>query len=146
MLRGGRIWGFRSESGGRIGVNTCGTVLVIHTKKRNRLDSQRLNDLVFVQFNAKLINKWAKVKNQNMDVLRSLDASKAQSWIVAISDEEEEKMEEGGNSEARDHEARELHEDDFESDEEPQVEGDEEFEFNSDDERLFDIIDDDNME
>ncbi|KAI3677566.1 hypothetical protein L6452_36832 [Arctium lappa] len=48
----------------------------------------------------------------------------AQSWIVAISDEEEE-MEEGGTSEARDHEARELHEDDFESDEEPQVEGQE---------------------
>ncbi|KAI3746817.1 hypothetical protein L6452_09258 [Arctium lappa] len=63
-----------------------------------------------------------------------------QSWIDAISDEEEE-MEEGGTSEAR-----ELHEDDFESDEEPQVEGDEEFEFNSDEERLLDIIDDDNME
>ncbi|KAJ9556732.1 hypothetical protein OSB04_011346 [Centaurea solstitialis] len=60
----------------------------IHTKKRNRLDSQRLNDLVFVQFNAKLLNKWARVKNQNMDVLRSLDASKAQSWIVATNDED----------------------------------------------------------
>ncbi|KAI3693043.1 hypothetical protein L6452_32871 [Arctium lappa] len=69
----------------------------------------------------------------------------SQSWIVAISDEEEE-MEEGGTSKARDHEARELHEDDFESDEEPQVEGDKEFELNSDDERLLDIIDDDNME
>ncbi|KAI3718315.1 hypothetical protein L6452_19179 [Arctium lappa] len=56
------------------------------------------------------------------------------------------KWKKGGNSEAKDHESRELHEDDFESDEEPQVEGDEEFEFISDDERLLDIIDDDNME
>ncbi|KAI3771080.1 hypothetical protein L6452_02233 [Arctium lappa] len=70
---------------------------------------------------------------------------RAQSWIVAISDEEEE-MEEGSTLEARDHEAREHHEDDFESDEEPQFEGGEEFEFNSDDETLLDIIDDDNME
>ncbi|KAI3681574.1 hypothetical protein L6452_36374 [Arctium lappa] len=46
--------------------------------------------------------------------------------------DEEEEMEEGGTFEARDHEARELHEDDFESDEEPQVKGGEEFEFNSD--------------
>ena len=80
-----------------------------------------------------------------MDVLRSLDAGKAQSWIVAISDEDEE-IEEGDTLEARDHEARELHEDDFESDEEPQVEGGEDFEFNSDDERLLDIMDEDNME
>ncbi|GKF02327.1 hypothetical protein Tco_0029250, partial [Tanacetum coccineum] len=45
----------------------------------------------------KLINKWAKVKNQNADVLRSLDASNTQSWIVAISEGEEE-LEEDGSS------------------------------------------------
>ncbi|GJX80081.1 NB-ARC domains-containing protein [Tanacetum coccineum] len=77
----------------------------------------------FERINAKLINKWARVKNQNIDVLRSLDASKAQSWIVAISDDEE--IEEvgslgvGGDAIGVD---RELHEDDFVSDEE-QVEG-----------------------
>ncbi|GJV41664.1 pescadillo-like protein [Tanacetum coccineum] len=103
----------------------------IHTKKRNWLDSQRLHHLVYVQFNAKLINKWARVKNQNIDVLRSLNASKAQSWIVAISDDEE--IEEdgshgvGGDAVGVD---RELHEDDFVSDEE-QVEGEENLEFNS---------------
>ncbi|CAH1421371.1 unnamed protein product [Lactuca virosa] len=113
----------------------------IHTKKRNRLDSQRLHDLVYVQFNSKLINKWARVKNQNADVLCSLDASMAQSCIVAISDDDEE-MEEGGglenggeeiDDESATQEDRELHEDDFVSDAE-QVEGDEYFEFNSDEE------------
>ncbi|KAI3697545.1 hypothetical protein L6452_30638 [Arctium lappa] len=80
------------------------------------------------------------LRSSTSDTLqRPLDEQRAQSWIVAISDEEEE-MEEGGTSEARDHEAREIHEDDFESDEEPQVEGDEEFEFNSDDKRCQDRI------
>ncbi|GJZ07223.1 putative transcription factor/ chromatin remodeling BED-type(Zn) family protein [Tanacetum coccineum] len=109
----------------------------IHTKKRNRLDSQRLHDLVYVQFNAKLINKWAKVKNQNADVLRSLDASNAQSWIVAISEGEEELEEDGSNGvsgEAVD--GRELHDDDFVSDEE-QVEGGEQLDFNSDEESFI---------
>nr|KAJ0213826.1 hypothetical protein LSAT_V11C400221820 [Lactuca sativa] len=113
----------------------------IHTKKRNKLDSQRLHDLVYVQFNSKLINKWARVKNQNVDVLRSLDASMAQSWIVAISDDEEE-MEEGGglenggeeiDDESATQEDRELYKDDFVSDAE-QVKGDEYFKFNSDEE------------
>ncbi|GJX09050.1 pescadillo-like protein [Tanacetum coccineum] len=106
----------------------------IHSKKRNWLDSQRLNDLVYVQFNAKLINKWARVKNKNIDILRSFNASKAQSWIFSISDDEE--IEEdgslvvGGEAVAVD---RELHKDDFVSDEK-QVEGGENFEFNSDEE------------
>ncbi|GJU39958.1 hAT transposon superfamily protein [Tanacetum coccineum] len=100
----------------------------IHSKKRNWLD------LVYVQFNAKLINKWARVKNKNIDILRSFDASKAQSWIINISDDEE--IEEdgslgiGGDAVGVD---RKLHEDDFVLDEE-QVEGGENFEFNSDEE------------
>lgn len=44
----------------------------------------------FEGFNSKLINKWERNKNQNIDVLRSLDASKAQSWIVAINDDDDE--------------------------------------------------------
>ncbi|XP_019160990.1 PREDICTED: uncharacterized protein LOC109157589 [Ipomoea nil] len=37
----------------------------IHTKKRNRLESNRLNNLVFVQFNATLVNKNKQDKNIN---------------------------------------------------------------------------------
>ncbi|GJS04378.1 hypothetical protein Tco_0320886 [Tanacetum coccineum] len=78
--------------------------------------------------------KWVRVKNQNIDILRSFDASKAQSWIINISDDEE--IEEdgslgiGGDAVGVD---RKLHEDDFVLDEE-QVEGGENFEFNSDEE------------
>ncbi|KAF7150625.1 hypothetical protein RHSIM_Rhsim02G0154200 [Rhododendron simsii] len=56
----------------------------IHTKKRNRLDATRLNNLVYVQFNAKLINN----KRKGKDVLRSCEATNAQGWIVGCGDEE----------------------------------------------------------
>ena len=35
-------------------------MLQIHTKKRNRLDVNRLNSLVYVQFNARLFDKQKK--------------------------------------------------------------------------------------
>ncbi|KAF7129648.1 hypothetical protein RHSIM_Rhsim10G0121900 [Rhododendron simsii] len=56
----------------------------IHTKKRNRLDAARLNNLVYVHFNAKLINN----KRKGKDVLRSCEATNAQRWIVEGGDEE----------------------------------------------------------
>ncbi|XP_052203671.1 uncharacterized protein LOC127808959 [Diospyros lotus] len=59
----------------------------IHTKKRNRLDVNRLNNLVFVQFNAKLMNKQKREKERNVDVLLASDASNAQGWIVDGEDE-----------------------------------------------------------
>ncbi|XP_038711803.1 uncharacterized protein LOC120005997 [Tripterygium wilfordii] len=37
----------------------------VHTKKRNRLDSKRLNNLVYVQFNAKLLCKKQRVKSES---------------------------------------------------------------------------------
>lgn len=75
------------------------------------------------------------MKNQNVDLLRPLDDSMAQSWIVAISDDDEE-IEEGGeeiDDESATQEDRELYKDDFVSDAE-QVKGDEYFKFNSDEE------------
>ncbi|XP_013588957.1 PREDICTED: uncharacterized protein LOC106297221 [Brassica oleracea var. oleracea] len=41
----------------------------IHTKKRNRLDVNRLNSLVYVQFNAKMFKKQKKIREQNADVI-----------------------------------------------------------------------------
>ncbi|ESQ55887.1 hypothetical protein EUTSA_v10026863mg [Eutrema salsugineum] len=41
----------------------------IHTNKRNRLDVNRLNNLVYVQFNAKLFNKQKKIREQNADAI-----------------------------------------------------------------------------
>ncbi|XP_077233649.1 uncharacterized protein LOC143875954 [Tasmannia lanceolata] len=62
----------------------------IHTKKRNRLDASRLNNLVYVQFNAKLFNEKKRMKERGGDVLLANEASKAQGWIVDGGDEEEE--------------------------------------------------------
>ncbi|KAF7141889.1 hypothetical protein RHSIM_Rhsim06G0134600 [Rhododendron simsii] len=56
----------------------------IHTKKGNRLDEIRMNSLVYVQFNAKLINNNRKGK----DVLRTKESTNAQGWLVEGGDEE----------------------------------------------------------
>ncbi|KAI8568903.1 hypothetical protein RHMOL_Rhmol02G0236900 [Rhododendron molle] len=60
----------------------------IHTKKRNRLDATRLNNLVYLQFNAKLINN----KRRGKDVLRASEATNAQGWIVEGGDVDEEDL------------------------------------------------------
>ncbi|KAL5790169.1 hypothetical protein ACOSQ2_005057 [Xanthoceras sorbifolium] len=56
----------------------------IHTKKRNRLDVSRLNNLVYIQFNSKLRNKQRRAKEKDVDVLLATDAeaTNAQEWIV----------------------------------------------------------------
>ncbi|XP_038692977.1 uncharacterized protein LOC119990910 isoform X2 [Tripterygium wilfordii] len=59
----------------------------VHTKKRNRLDSERLNNLVYVQFNAKLLYKKQRVSNDK-DVLQADDCTKAQHWLVDGVDDE----------------------------------------------------------
>ncbi|XP_020266421.1 uncharacterized protein LOC109841909 [Asparagus officinalis] len=62
----------------------------IHTKKRNRLESKRLEELVYVKFNSKLNQK--KRRGENKNLLLSTDRSKARAWILegAGSDDEEE--------------------------------------------------------
>ena len=77
--------------------------LQIHTKKRNRLTTTRLNKLVFIQFNTKLINKKEKIKAKKInDVLLSSETTEAQGFLhedgdecalVIYRDEEDEEME-----------------------------------------------------
>ncbi|XP_042466311.1 uncharacterized protein LOC122048862 [Zingiber officinale] len=62
--------------------------LSVHTKKKNKLDTHRLNNLVFVQFNAKLMNKKNKEKERKIEVLLASDASSTQDWIVDGVDDE----------------------------------------------------------
>lgn len=104
----------------------------IHTKKRNRLDVERLNNLVYVQFNAKLVNKKNKMKEKR-DVLLAADASQAQGWIVEGGDDEELSQDSTISTDDNENEAefvglprvsstrrtvRELDEDNFESEDE----------------------------
>ncbi|ONM39222.1 hypothetical protein ZEAMMB73_Zm00001d043844 [Zea mays] len=51
----------------------------IHTKKRNRLTTTRLNKLVYIQFNNRLMNNREKIKSKKItDVLLSSDTTEAQ--------------------------------------------------------------------
>ncbi|KAI8559966.1 hypothetical protein RHMOL_Rhmol04G0217900 [Rhododendron molle] len=121
----------------------------IHTKKRNGLDATRLNNLVYVQFNAKLINN----KRKGKDVLRSCEATNAQGWIVEGGDEEVDPVsgltwevigEATGADEvlqprrsARNVGVRELDEEDFVSEDDTEEEVDEDFEFEFDGDQVM---------
>ncbi|CAD6335899.1 unnamed protein product [Miscanthus lutarioriparius] len=54
----------------------------IHTKKRNRLTTTRLNKLVYIQFNSKLLSKREKIKsNKITEILQSSDTTEAQGFL-----------------------------------------------------------------
>jgi len=63
-------------------------LLQIHSKKRNRLDSKRLNDLVFVKFNALLKSKFSDTSRDPL-AAKSLDSGKVQEWMVGSADDED---------------------------------------------------------
>ncbi|KAL7617858.1 hypothetical protein Lser_V15G04388 [Lactuca serriola] len=58
------------------------TLEAVHTKKRNRLDTNRLNNLVYVQFNANLMGKNKKRKDRTLEVLLANDSQAAQEWMI----------------------------------------------------------------
>ncbi|KAK6125570.1 hypothetical protein DH2020_040686 [Rehmannia glutinosa] len=106
----------------------------IHTKKRNRLDVSRLNNLVYVQFNSRLLNKRKRGKEKDVDVLLASDASKAQDWIIPRLYDDEDELGDGIDGDTS--RVRELEEDDFESEDEEEV-NENDFEFESDEERVL---------
>ncbi|XP_031127560.1 uncharacterized protein LOC116029653 [Ipomoea triloba] len=94
----------------------------VHTNKRNRLESNYLNNLVFVKFNANLVNKMKK--EQNVELLLDSDASLAQDRIVdndEVEVEDEVEFDEELDEALRPWPScrlRELEEDNFESESE----------------------------
>nr|KAJ0217464.1 hypothetical protein LSAT_V11C300106260 [Lactuca sativa] len=56
-------------------------------KKRNRLEASKLNNLIYVQFNAKKMEKNQKRKDRNIEVLLANDSLSAQEWIVDVDEE-----------------------------------------------------------
>ncbi|XP_073300569.1 uncharacterized protein [Primulina huaijiensis] len=133
--------------------------VTIHTKKRNRLDVNRLNNIVFVQFNARLFNKQKREKERNVDVFLEKDASNEQGWIVDGGKENEVEPGSGltwqlvdeatgadGNLQPRRSSGvRELHEDDFESEEEDDDHNDD-IDFVSDEEQVVENIGEEEVE
>ncbi|XP_071705479.1 uncharacterized protein [Rutidosis leptorrhynchoides] len=92
----------------------------IHTKKRNMLETTKLNNLVYVQFNANMMLKNKRRKERNNKVFLTDDPSEALDWV-----NDYEAMVEGS---AR---TRELYDEYFESDSE-EVEIADEDEYESD--------------
>lgn len=61
---------------------------MIHTKRRNRLTTDRLNNMVFVQFNTRMLSKRQRLKDKKKaDSLLSTDASEAQGWLFEGGDD-----------------------------------------------------------
>jgi len=133
-----------------------------HTKKRNKLTCERLNQLVFVQYNNRMNAKKMKAKkNQNMDPLLGTEATKAQGWLVEGGDEEDGEsvsgltwklieeacgVEECGKlrRSARLAQMRDVSEDEFESEEEPTNE--EDIDFESDQEDVVPVVGEDEQD
>ncbi|CAA7059543.1 unnamed protein product [Microthlaspi erraticum] len=89
----------------------------IHTKKRNRLDVDRLNSLVYVQFNARLFKKQKKIRESKCDVIFDEgNEDTVEDWILDRNEEVDGDVPLVPTSQAP--QARALYDDDFESDEE----------------------------
>lgn len=60
----------------------------IHTKKRNRLEHQRLNDLVHVQYNRRIVDRFRRRRElgRNFDPLVLDDFDWGNEWIVPEQD------------------------------------------------------------
>nr|KAJ0203426.1 hypothetical protein LSAT_V11C500259860 [Lactuca sativa] len=56
--------------------------LKVHTKKHKRLETNRLNNLVHVQFNANLMEKNKKIKDRTLEVLLANDSHATQEWMI----------------------------------------------------------------
>ncbi|KAK1396883.1 hypothetical protein POM88_006746 [Heracleum sosnowskyi] len=96
-------------------VRNCSAFEGIHTKKRNRLNSERLSHLVYVQFNSRLVNK-TKMLSYKYDSLLASDARMSQDWIVEGGADDEN---ESTTTTCTDETIRELDEDNFHSEDEP---------------------------
>ncbi|KAL7582695.1 uncharacterized protein LOC128128963 [Lactuca sativa] len=90
----------------------------VHTKKRNRLETSKLNNLVFVQFNANLMENNKKRKTKDMEVLLAKDAIEPDE---AMGDEE-------FLQNRRSSRLRELDEEEFVSEDEEELNEDVEYE------------------
>ncbi|CAH1426074.1 unnamed protein product [Lactuca virosa] len=118
------------------------TFEAVHTKKRNRLETNRLNNLVYVQFNANLMEKHKKRKDRTLEVLYQIAIAHAQEWMIDGDDGDGDEVDPESVMEAIDETLgtnnnqvprksstpRELFDEDFESDNEEQLFEEDEYE------------------
>ncbi|KAM0843735.1 hypothetical protein ACQ4PT_057511 [Festuca glaucescens] len=130
----------------------------VDAKRRNKLDVRRRDNLVYIQFNGRMMDK--RKKYSSSDVLLGDDASMAQDWIVegAYVDDEVDPAtglndtiidEAMGMEPRRSARVRELHEvEEFVSDGESEhdVVMEDDIEFESDDDRVIETNDNEDEE
>ncbi|XP_020886219.1 uncharacterized protein LOC110229752 [Arabidopsis lyrata subsp. lyrata] len=93
----------------------------IHTKKRNILDVNRLNSLVYVQINARLFNKHKKMKEKAIDVIiDDGNEETIEDWIVEEHQDDQATVV-GVVPNTQSPRVRELYDDDFKSEEADEV-------------------------
>ncbi|ERN20590.1 hypothetical protein AMTR_s00070p00081870 [Amborella trichopoda] len=60
----------------------------IHTKKRNKLEQKRLNDLVFVQYNQKLQERHRQLEHNEREVIEAFDINDTCEGLINANDDE----------------------------------------------------------
>ncbi|MQL78400.1 hypothetical protein Taro_010834, partial [Colocasia esculenta] len=61
----------------------------VHTKKRNRLEQKKLNDLVFVQYNQRLQDRYLQFQKADLDPIMLDDIDDCNEWIAYPQDEQD---------------------------------------------------------
>ena len=61
----------------------------MHTKKRNRLEQKKLNDLVYVQYNQRLQDRYAHFQQTDFDPITLEEIDDCNEWITNPSDYED---------------------------------------------------------
>lgn len=119
----------------------CNSFEEMNMKKFNRLNSDQFNDVIYIKFNANLMELRKRKNENNGDVLLASDASNLQGWVFDGDDENEQVDEESGVGETlqaqRSSRLRELYESYFEYEDEEIFS--ELLEFESDEEEELDI-------
>ena len=59
----------------------------IHTKRRNRLEDQSLNDLVYIKYNRALKKRYNERDTIDPIILKEIDESNE--WLIGIMDDED---------------------------------------------------------
>ncbi|XP_071726331.1 uncharacterized protein [Rutidosis leptorrhynchoides] len=68
----------------------------VHTKRRNRLGTKRMNDLVYIMYNRKLKQKFMKKKNEEEDPLCIENVMSDDEWLIGESSETHAEEDGGG--------------------------------------------------
>nr|KAJ0205137.1 hypothetical protein LSAT_V11C500266380 [Lactuca sativa] len=62
-------------------------MILLHSKKRNCLLQQKLNELVFIQYNTRLQKRFMSLQNKSLDPILLRDVEENDDWTIQTEDE-----------------------------------------------------------